>query len=426
MSYAYVQMMIYRPFLHYVSQSCQSTKADKRSFACAAACVSVARNIVHITSEMKRRGLLMGAYWFVMYTTYFAILSLLYFVLENPESNTSREILKDAMEGRDTLANLATRSMAADRCTSSLTGLFEALPDKLNERRSSLRTNTLPNTARKRPPPTSEPPFFGNTQSPTSFTPVSIPTPQSQLSGMPSHPTAVPHPQNFIKSATTRMAMPGQSTYPFTPPNANFDNVSTPAETMGYTPTHGASPNPLDFGTPALNQGQLPDLKSVMFPGDNPFAYPNQPLNTLDSMPNLHFGSDTSPPADQMPVQGHADGHEQFQRFDDRPLYPEQTMQPQYFGMNSFAEEPGQVNPGMPHGNSLQVPGQGIEEEYWSHAPAKGHFRTGLTPGGQPVNLDLDEIFGQGQGWNMPVNIAMPDHRQSQHAQWSGQGTPTW
>lgn len=113
--------MIYRPFLHYVAQACQTARTDKRSFACAAACVSVARNIVHITSEMKRRGLLMGSYWFVMYTTYFAILSLLYFVLENPESNTSRDILKDAIEGRDTLAKLATRSMAADRCTLSLT-----------------------------------------------------------------------------------------------------------------------------------------------------------------------------------------------------------------------------------------------------------------------------------------------------------------
>ena len=62
----------------------------------------------------------MGAYWFVMYTTYFAILSLLYFVLENPESTTSKEILKDAVEGRETLDSLATRSMAADRCSASL------------------------------------------------------------------------------------------------------------------------------------------------------------------------------------------------------------------------------------------------------------------------------------------------------------------
>lgn len=120
MSYAHVQMMMYRPFIHYVSRACQQDKADKRSFACAAACVSVARNIVHITSEMKRRGLLIGAYWFVMYTTFFAIISLVYFVLENPNSTTGADILRDALEGRDTLASLAKRSMAADRCTESL------------------------------------------------------------------------------------------------------------------------------------------------------------------------------------------------------------------------------------------------------------------------------------------------------------------
>jgi Fungal specific transcription factor domain len=121
MSYAHVQMMMYRPFIHYVSQPYSAGKVDKRSFACAAACVSVARNIVHITTEMKKRGLLVGAYWFVMYTTYFAILSLIFFVLEDPESPTCKDILKDAMEGKDTLASLAKRSLAADRCTASLT-----------------------------------------------------------------------------------------------------------------------------------------------------------------------------------------------------------------------------------------------------------------------------------------------------------------
>jgi hypothetical protein len=121
MSYAHVQMMMYRPFIHYVSQACQTgPKTDKRSFACAAACVSVARNIVHITSEMKRRGLLVGAYWFVMYTTYFAIISLVYFLLENPNSPAGGDILKDALEGRETLASLAQKSMAADRCSESL------------------------------------------------------------------------------------------------------------------------------------------------------------------------------------------------------------------------------------------------------------------------------------------------------------------
>lgn len=121
LAYAHVQMMLYRPFLHYVSQKTHAGKpVDDRSYACAAACVSVSRNIVHITAEMKRRGLLTGAYWFTMYTTFFAILSLVFFVLENPDKDGSQDILADATAGRAALAGLARRSLAADRCSMSL------------------------------------------------------------------------------------------------------------------------------------------------------------------------------------------------------------------------------------------------------------------------------------------------------------------
>lgn len=117
MSYGHIQMILYRPFLHYASQPTQARTTDKRAYACAAACVSVSRNIIHITSEMKRRELLTGAYWFSMYTTFFAVLSLLFYVTENPHNAASQGILRDAHEGRDTLASLAPRSMAADRST---------------------------------------------------------------------------------------------------------------------------------------------------------------------------------------------------------------------------------------------------------------------------------------------------------------------
>lgn len=120
MAYAHAQMMLYRPFLHYVSTTCKSKVVDKRSYACAAAAVSVSRNIIHITSEMKKRGLLKGAYWFQMYTSFFAILSLVFFALENPDNQTSQDVLRDAKEGKDTLEQLAKRSMAADRCTHTL------------------------------------------------------------------------------------------------------------------------------------------------------------------------------------------------------------------------------------------------------------------------------------------------------------------
>lgn len=113
--------MLYRPFLHYVKKSFANNKSvHERSYACAAAGVSVSRNIIHITTEMKKRGLLIGAFWFTMYTTFFAILSLVYFVLENPDQPGTQEILADATEGKEALKGLAEQSQAADRCSVAL------------------------------------------------------------------------------------------------------------------------------------------------------------------------------------------------------------------------------------------------------------------------------------------------------------------
>ena len=64
---------------------------------------------------MKKRGLLNGSYWFHMYTVFFAILSLVFFVLENPSNPTAQDIMKDALAGKETLAGLARTSRAADK-----------------------------------------------------------------------------------------------------------------------------------------------------------------------------------------------------------------------------------------------------------------------------------------------------------------------
>ena len=121
-------MTMYRPFLQYASQVSKSQNVDTRSYACAAACVNVARNIVNITTEMNRRKLLIGSFWFVNYVAYFAVLSLVFHVFENPRSPYSKDIMKDATAGRKMLASLAKRSLAADRCSRSLEVLIVVLP----------------------------------------------------------------------------------------------------------------------------------------------------------------------------------------------------------------------------------------------------------------------------------------------------------
>ncbi|KAJ6166806.1 hypothetical protein N7470_002253 [Penicillium chermesinum] len=250
-SYAHVQMMMYRPFLHYVSGGSQASGMDKRSYACAAACVSVSRNIVHITAGMHKRGLLNGSFWFVMYTTYFAILSLIFFVVENPDSPTAKDgVLKDAMEGKATLAGLAKRSMAADRCSQSLNCLFKSLPEILKTRQSSKAPVNL-----KRPAPSA------------------AAEPDLKIE------QGVPRAKTF---PTKRM----QQTYP--------GSSNRRQKSMDTTPP--VNNRPVDNGTPSAwqfnNPNNLPDLMQFMFPSDDPFAYPTQPMSKLE---DDHFRYDNHP-----------------------------------------------------------------------------------------------------------------------------------
>lgn len=120
-AYAHVQLVLYRPFLHYISpRHCHGTKVDELSYACAAAAVSVSRNIVHIGLEIRKQRVLSGPYWFMMYTEFFAVLSLVFYAIENPDKIGSHEVLMDAHAGRQMIADLADKSLSADKVTKAL------------------------------------------------------------------------------------------------------------------------------------------------------------------------------------------------------------------------------------------------------------------------------------------------------------------
>lgn len=120
-AYAHVQLVLYRPFLHYISpRHSQGTKVDELSYACAAAAVSVSRNIVHIGLEIRKQRVLSGPYWFMLYTEFFAVLSLVFYAIENPDKPGSHEVLADAHAGRQMIADLADKSLSADRVTKAL------------------------------------------------------------------------------------------------------------------------------------------------------------------------------------------------------------------------------------------------------------------------------------------------------------------
>lgn len=120
-AYAHVQMMLYRPFLHYASPQLSAGKqVDERCYACAAAAITVSRNIVNLGIEIQKQASLIGPYWFALYTQFFAILSLVFYVLENPDKPGATEVLTSARTGSEVIASLAQRSLAAQRITDAL------------------------------------------------------------------------------------------------------------------------------------------------------------------------------------------------------------------------------------------------------------------------------------------------------------------
>ncbi|KAM5353808.1 hypothetical protein ACJ41O_000458 [Fusarium nematophilum] len=274
-AYAHVQLVLYRPFLHYVSpRLSQGTKVDELSYACAAAAISVSRNIVHIGLEIRKQRVLSGPYWFMLYTEFFAVLSLVFYATENPEKPGSGEVLADARAGRQMIAALAEKSMSAERVTNALKVLFDQLPEQLDAGRMR------PVPSKKRSAPTGRP------------------------SSVSSHHTPIPASMSSLGTADfTRASQVSASTYPTTLSQGTMDPMQSmhafqdggfsssfndfmPVDMQRGTPestsstTTSAQRNPYT-GQPLSIHNPVNKLDSLMFPSEDPFAYPNQPMMEL-------------------------------------------------------------------------------------------------------------------------------------------------
>lgn len=120
LAYAHVQMVLYRPFIHQIIRAESKDVPEMRSFACASACIKAAMQIVWIVGELSNRGLLVGAYWFTVYITFFAVMALCMFIIGNPDDPTVEETVTAAEKGRKILTGLAQESVSAGRCLVSL------------------------------------------------------------------------------------------------------------------------------------------------------------------------------------------------------------------------------------------------------------------------------------------------------------------
>ncbi|KAI0481053.1 fungal-specific transcription factor domain-containing protein [Xylariaceae sp. FL0804] len=275
-AYAHVQMVLYRPFLHYVSpRVCAGKNVSERAYACGAAGISVARNIVHLGTEMRKQVSLVGPYWFTLFSEFFAIISLVFFALENQDKPGTTEILADAVAGKDMISELAKKSMVADRISNTLEVLFDQLPTGLQG------VKVRAGSSRKRP-------ASGSNASTLS---------ESVLRGYPAGQARL-RTEVADGSGASSVKTSRPPSEPTQAGNA-YDNAELPNLDFGTSLSTDFSFSPVALSTTspeALAASSMPEpaqlnlapritgaaqqihqLDALMFPSDDPLAYPNQP-----------------------------------------------------------------------------------------------------------------------------------------------------
>lgn len=365
---------------------------------------------------MKQKGLLNGAHWFVMYTTFFAVVSLIYFAAENPQNITTEAVLKDAIQGKEVLASLAKRSMAADRCATTLEvclleinlsdrmltndkGIFKALPAWAREG----RTNPVPSRKRRQSSTIAPPPQSARSHPDISVTAKEPPPPQP---GSVQRASTFPNQGSNVSLASAydqRMSFPTPSmssgSGPYTPTSPDFNQqslVSGPMETS--SPSNGLLPYnlPLDMTNP-----NLPDLSAMMFPSAEPFTYPNQPLTTFENNqfakdPNMFNNFNESKVPVMMPGQSTATEADNLEaQFYALPPYMMQQQQQQRQQQQQQQQQQSRWEMGMMQQQQQQQQQQ--QAQMANLRQVSGGWAGQQQPLGQGAgfpNINLNDMFG--------------------------------
>jgi hypothetical protein len=119
LTYTHVQIALYRPFLHQIVQRPAVDQSDETYFY-GVACIESAMQAIETLEELNDSGLNDGPYWFLVYTTFFAVTCLLVVILRDIGDLTKMSSLESAECGRKILLKLAPRSLIAEKCADFL------------------------------------------------------------------------------------------------------------------------------------------------------------------------------------------------------------------------------------------------------------------------------------------------------------------
>lgn len=159
-SFLNCKISLYRPFIHYISNGYSASNSDPRPLIRGRNCIKVARLVVKLANKMIDENLLIGTYWFSMYTIFFSIACLIYyfhFANYNNQANKTMGvnyagiyfdddlnidmIRADIEIGKKVLNTLKSMSNSSMRIYTILNRLFEQLNRKTAN--TSMRSKTM-------------------------------------------------------------------------------------------------------------------------------------------------------------------------------------------------------------------------------------------------------------------------------------------
>lgn len=117
LTYSYIHLRLYRPFLHYDIETCEQTKPRRSTVLspCASACVQACRNIIELCEDTCRWGLLTEASWPTIRILTSCMLTILYITLMHQDPYEEDMLFKAFATGRKILHIMEKRSHQARR-----------------------------------------------------------------------------------------------------------------------------------------------------------------------------------------------------------------------------------------------------------------------------------------------------------------------
>lgn len=143
--YYFAQIVLYRPFLHYLAKPQEDQSVGERERSYATTCVTMAKKVVEISVEHQRKGLLCPASWPSVYTVFISVVCLVFAYATRGDGSEDNRIRKDIEDGIRLLASTAcTTDTGSVRCLEILRRLLKRVAYAVDIELDNIYTATKP------------------------------------------------------------------------------------------------------------------------------------------------------------------------------------------------------------------------------------------------------------------------------------------